>query len=813
MIIKKNVMYVIGFLLMFVCLFCLLFFSSKKGINSIDYNAATYKKYLPTDFVFFDPVNHKTCNSKNYWTPVNQNTTCYRFVVVTTNDTTSSSNIRIMLDHNLDISTFDNLNSSLSSTTKSWSGYNKTVGIKAISENDIKALNEPKNQRSFYPYYVSFSKPTTNAEGKTKYSYDGDTSGSVGVEFSTLSANSYYYIKDKGYKSNGTWTSTEYNKNYAYALTTSGLNNVVLKTTKLGVRPVIQVSKTSLTSVPTYDITDLLKKGTVYKYGPVWSHSLRFDNMQGFAFLEKTSEAPARLAFYSNYSSSSSKGKDTAGVLIVCPYGTSNNINNCNIQYSTTTAHGNDMTYDSKTKQLLLVGPRNSNDVRYASIYIYDHKKSGVVWSKKVEPKVRYTAIAFDSINNYYFATGTPQGGKRVYILDKSFNLHSSFDTPYEGTDQAIGFYNGYVFVVDYEAGGCPSDFQMVCEEQANSTAAKVHVYNAKINSDGSPTGTFGREILQFQIKRRVGNVYNTKMESETVAFGDSKMFFAFNSSGDSLYPFKIISVPLSSVMNYIKDNTLKTNVQFSGSKLMVNTSEQVNSVSGWTLATDKKQIYKNLSKASAATTQKVCNHYSECVSASITQTYTITYDATGGKVTTTSFVVAQNTSSVSSVYGTLQTPIKSGYTFDGWYLEKTYKTKVSSTSKVTLNKNHVLYAKWSKKNLSIEEVSNYKKLGDYVEVGSNLDVSGIKLKGNYKHKLKNPKKSYKTSGKVGTGDILEVYDGATKALEITVIVRGDLNNDGIINIADVSKLYQYLKKKITMDNIYTCGEKQEYKN
>lgn len=797
MVNKKSILYVISSLLMFMVLFFLAVFSSKKGIDSVGYNATTYKKYFPTDFVFFDPITHKTCNSKNYWTPVNQNTSCYRFVVITANDTVSRPNIKIMLDHNINTSTFDNLNNSLTSATKSWSGYNKTVGIKVISENDIKTLNEPKNQRDFSPYSVVFNKPTINVEGKTKYSYDGDTSGNVGVEFSTLSANSYYYIKDKSYKSNGSWTSTGYNKSYAYALTTSGLNKVVLKTTKLGVRPVIEVSKKSLTNVPTYDITNLLQKGVVYKYGPIWSHKQKFDNMQGFVFLEKTSDAPARLAFYSNYSG------DESGILIVCPYNTSNNINNCNIQYSTTTAHGNDMTYDSKTKQLLLTGPKNSNNVRYGSIYLYDHKKSGVVWSKKIEPKVRYTAIAFDSINNYYFATGTPQGGKRVYLLDKNFNLHTSFDTPYEGTDQAMGFYNGYVFVVDYEAGGCPSSFQMICEEQANSTAAKVHVYNAKINSDGSPTNTFGREILQFQIKRRVGNMYNTKMELETVSFGDGKMFFAFNSNGDSSYPFKIISVSLSDVVKYINDNTLKASVQFNGSKLMINTSEQVKSVSGWTLATDKKQIYKTLSKTSAATTQKVCNHYNECVSASIPKTYIVSYDPIGGKVATKSFIVAQNTSMISSVYGTLLTPTKSGYSFDGWYLEKTYKTKVSSTSKVKLNKNHILYAKWSKKDFSIEDVSNYKKLGNYAELGSNLDVSGIKLKGNYKAKLKNSKKGYKTSGKVGTGDILEVYDQSTKVLEMSVVVRGDLNSDGIVNVADVSKLYQYLKKKITMDNIY----------
>ena len=49
----------------------------------------------------------------------------------------------------------------------------------------------------------------------------------------------------------------------------------------------------------------------------------------------------------------------------------------------------------------------------------------------------------------------------------------------------------------------------------------------------------------------------------------------------------------------------------------------------------------------------------------------------------------------VSLEHYVLPTPIKEGYTFDGWYLENTYVTKVSSATE--LKKNGNLYAKWTK--------------------------------------------------------------------------------------------------------------------
>ena len=71
---------------------------------------------------------------------------------------------------------------------------------------------------------------------------------------------------------------------------------------------------------------------------------------------------------------------------------------------------------------------------------------------------------------------------------------------------------------------------------------------------------------------------------------------------------------------------------------------------------------------------------------------YTVTYNANGGTLTTTSKTVVYN-----EAYGSLPTPIRDGYTFKGWYTEKTGGTKVTAETIVSIDADHTLYAQWAK--------------------------------------------------------------------------------------------------------------------
>lgn len=70
---------------------------------------------------------------------------------------------------------------------------------------------------------------------------------------------------------------------------------------------------------------------------------------------------------------------------------------------------------------------------------------------------------------------------------------------------------------------------------------------------------------------------------------------------------------------------------------------------------------------------------------------FTVSFNANGGNVTSTSTQV-----SYGGTYGTLPTPTRTGYTFDGWYTVSNGGTKVTSTTKVTITTNLTLYAHWT---------------------------------------------------------------------------------------------------------------------
>jgi len=68
----------------------------------------------------------------------------------------------------------------------------------------------------------------------------------------------------------------------------------------------------------------------------------------------------------------------------------------------------------------------------------------------------------------------------------------------------------------------------------------------------------------------------------------------------------------------------------------------------------------------------------------------TVTYNANGGTVSPASKTVVQG-----GTYGTLPTPTRAGYTFQGWYTLATGGTLVTASTVVTQNVNHQIYAQW----------------------------------------------------------------------------------------------------------------------
>lgn len=78
---------------------------------------------------------------------------------------------------------------------------------------------------------------------------------------------------------------------------------------------------------------------------------------------------------------------------------------------------------------------------------------------------------------------------------------------------------------------------------------------------------------------------------------------------------------------------------------------------------------------------------YSSVASSSIV----ITFNANGGSCSTANKNVTSG-----STYGTLPTPTRSGYKFNGWYTAASGGTKITASSTVSATSNQTLYAQWS---------------------------------------------------------------------------------------------------------------------
>ena len=68
-----------------------------------------------------------------------------------------------------------------------------------------------------------------------------------------------------------------------------------------------------------------------------------------------------------------------------------------------------------------------------------------------------------------------------------------------------------------------------------------------------------------------------------------------------------------------------------------------------------------------------------------------VTLNANGGSVSPSTMTVQYD-----STYGTIPTPTRTGYTFNGWYTAASGGTQISSNTVVTQTSNHTLYAQWT---------------------------------------------------------------------------------------------------------------------
>lgn len=107
--------------------------------------------------------------------------------------------------------------------------------------------------------------------------------------------------------------------------------------------------------------------------------------------------------------------------------------------------HANDATYNSKTKELLVLAGRK--------IYILNAEDDSFSLKRIQKLSYYYHGLGYDEVNDQYVLSRTIHKGTRFEIMDTSFKRKSSFSIKTNLTKQSLTVHNGYIYYVCYEAG------------------------------------------------------------------------------------------------------------------------------------------------------------------------------------------------------------------------------------------------------------------------------------------------------------------------------------------------------------------------
>ena len=434
------------------------------------------KKLTIYNLTFFDPVSDAPCNYTNYWTIYNTETTCYRFIVVSLDDSENEKDIKIMLDHNIAISTFDDYPKILKNEMEKWIKYNGTYDL--ISEKIIKN-------------YMKLSSIPTIKTKSQKPSYKSGY----------LLQNSKYSVSGKNINSKGYWSKTrsEEDKSYIFTVDEKGYNTLVKSKEKRGIRPVIKVKKNLLTFLPeTKDISNILSNKSIkYKFlleKKLYDGKYLYNQLQGFTLTDK------ELVFISSNSSNREKS-------VIYIY-EGKNFEKLKVHKYLKTGHGNGITYNTKTKTLFTVGANEYETIKEYSPK--NLKNLNKFPTSKGYPKLN--GISYDKNNNMYLG----YCGRKCYYMDSNFKIIYSFNLLMFETVQDIEIYNGYGFMVTSELG--IGKYQSYSFNPKGSNI--IYVYDLKL-IDGKPTKNFGKII---------GKIYtDPRGELEDIAFKDNKAILGFS--------------------------------------------------------------------------------------------------------------------------------------------------------------------------------------------------------------------------------------------------------------------------------------------
>lgn len=162
-------------------------------------------------------------------------------------------------------------------------------------------------------------------------------------------------------------------------------------------------------------------------------------------------------------------------------------------------------------------------------------------------------------------------------------------------------------------------------------------------------------------------------------AANTATVFYPCKTSGNTIKTTIGGSDANTNIVQITMDNATTVNRSETKSYDFVNTTSQAKDITkyfGVWIAGNFGSRYSNRARATCTVTPA---------------SYLVTFDPNGGRVSPASTAVT-----IGKTYGTLPTPTRTGYSFDGWYTKKTDGTNVTETTTVGTNPPTTLYAHWT---------------------------------------------------------------------------------------------------------------------
>ena len=182
---------------------------------------------------------------------------------------------------------------------------------------------------------------------------------------------------------------------------------------------------------------------------------------------------------------------------------------------------------------------------------------------------------------------------------------------------------------------------------------------------------------------------------------------------------------------------------------------------------------------------------------------YTITFDSNGGS----------NVSPITTQYGikVIQptNPTKNNMTFAGWYTDKELNNRFTFDSMPA--DNITLYAKWISSTLKIDNLDNSSRI--VLKENKTYTIEDykkeLKLDDAYELVVTYKDKDISQEENIPTGSVVHIYSAGKEVGKFTNILKGDTNEDGIIDSKDSEIIFDYILNKTNFadDNIKAAAD------